>query len=169
MVAAQSSSGIKGSDKSIPPSNLKRSLSQDSVYTIVIRLPAEGADTRTGHESGSADKVPSIKMFAEDSNSLPKVLMTKEELNFGAGGLKSETETDHFAIRSPHQQYEFNNRIPMNAKIVPKKNMPTAREKQQQKQAYAKKKKTQEKRQETKAAKTLSGKLFGTNFELYNY
>lgn len=148
---------MKNSDKT-PPSNLKRSLSQDSVYTILIRLPIEGgtdsvrpsADNSTDRDS----KLPSIKMFPEDPN-LPKIMMSKTD-DFGT--LK-KGEKDPFAINAPHQSYEFNSRLPLNAKIIPRKTVLTTREKQQQKAALNKKKKSQEKRQESKAAKTLSAIL----------
>jgi len=164
---------MKSAEKT-PPSNLKRSLSQDSVYTILIRLPIEGAsgearNSAGGSSAGGTDsdtKLPSIKMFPEDP-SLPKIMMSKSGDEFGGsagGGVSSVStlrkgEKDPFALHTPHQSYEFNNRLPMNAKIIPRKNVMTAREKQQQKAALNKKKKSQEKRQESKAAKTLSAIL----------
>lgn len=158
LAATQSNNvGIKNPEKT-PPSNLKRSLSQDSVYTILIRLPAEGGSdsARPSSEAGDHDaKLPSIKMFPEDPN-LPKVMMSKTGDEFGT--LK-KGEKDPFAINMPHQSYEFN-RLPLNAKIIPRsKTVLTTREKQQQKAALQKKKKSQEKRQESKAAKTLSAIL----------
>lgn len=158
LVATQSNNvGMKNPEKT-PPSNLKRSLSQDSVYTILIRLPIEGGSdsARPSSEAGDRDaKLPSIKMFPEDPN-LPKVMMSKTGDEFGT--LK-KGEKDPFAINMPHQSYEFNSRIPLNAKIIPRKTVLTTREKQQQKAALQKKKKSQEKRQESKAAKTLSAIL----------
>jgi muscarinic acetylcholine receptor M3 len=146
-----------------PASNLKRSLSQDSVYTILIRLPIEGATASNEPRcSGSSStenadaKLPSIKMYPEDSN-LSKIVNSKssgEEF-----GTLKKGEKDPFALNMPHQSYEFNNRLPLNAKIIPRKAVLTAREKQQQKAALNKKKKSQEKRQESKAAKTLSAIL----------
>lgn len=154
----QSTSGIKSAEKT-PPSNLKRSLSQDSVYTILIRLPIEGgSDLRcldgTTPAEKENNKLPSIKMFPDDIN-VPKIMMTKANDELGFGTLK-KSETDPFAVSTP---YEFSNRLPLNAKIIPRKNVLTSREKQQQKAALNKKKKSQEKRQETKAAKTLSAIL----------
>lgn len=158
LVATQSNSvGLKNPEKT-PPSNLKRSLSQDSVYTILIRLPIEGGGDAARPSSDIADrdaKLPSIKMFPEDPN-LPKIMMSKTGEDFGT--LK-KGEKDPFAINTPHQSYEFNNRLPLNAKIIPRKTVLTTREKQQQKAALNKKKKSQEKRQESKAAKTLSAIL----------
>lgn len=91
-------------------------------------------------------------MFPEDPN-LPKIMMASEF------GILKKGEKDPFAINAPHHSYEFNNRLPLNAKIIPRKTVLTTREKQQQKAALNKKKKSQEKRQESKAAKTLSAIL----------
>lgn len=175
LVATQSSNvGNKANAEKTPASNLKRSLSQDSVYTILIRLPIEGSssnETRAGTSSGSGGggagcstdssdrdiKLPSIKMYPEDAN-LSKIIMSKSGPGDEFGTLK-KGEKDPFAINTPHQSYEFNSRLPLNAKIIPRKAVLTAREKQQQKAALNKKKKSQEKRQESKAAKTLSAIL----------
>jgi muscarinic acetylcholine receptor M3 len=170
----KSSCSSSNADKQ-PASNLKRSLSQDSVYTILIRLPIEGSSNSAvvGTTSGTSGtstsdarssginnidadvKLPSIKMYPEDAN-LSKIIMSKSGDEFGT--LK-KGEKDPFAINTPHHPFEFNNRLPLNAKIIPRKNVMTAREKQQQKAALNKKKKSQEKRQESKAAKTLSAIL----------
>jgi muscarinic acetylcholine receptor M3 len=170
LVATQSSTvGMKSAGNSVDKassSNLKRSLSQDSVYTILIRLPIENSGTSepraTSSSSTSAEnaadlKLPSIKMYPEDAN-LSKIMMAaKPGEEFGT--LK-KGEKDPFALNTPHTSYEFNNRLPLNAKIIPRNNkVLTAREKQQQKIAANKKKKSQEKRQESKAAKTLSAIL----------
>jgi muscarinic acetylcholine receptor M3 len=156
LVATQSNNvGMKNPEKT-PPSNLKRSLSQDSVYTILIRLPIEGGSDSARPSTDNADrdaKLPSIKMFSEDPN-LPKIMMSGDEF-----GTLKKGEKDPFAINTPHQSYEFNSRLPLNAKIIPRKTVLTTREKQQQKAALNKKKKSQEKRQESKAAKTLSAIL----------
>lgn len=159
-----------------PSSNLKRSLSQDSVYTILIRLPIEGSgnDTRgvaaasvsvgasCTNASDNADrdiKLPSIKMYPEDAN-LSKIILSNPGCSSGAEfSTLKKGEKDPFALNMPHTSYEFNNRLPLNAKIIPRKAALTAREKQQQKAALNKKKKSQEKRQESKAAKTLSAIL----------
>lgn len=156
LVASHSNNvGIKNPERT-PPSNLKRSLSQDSVYTILIRLPIEGSTTTSSTDAADRDvKLPSIKMFPEDPN-LPKIMMSKTGDEYGT--LK-KGEKDPFAINTPHQSYEFNSRLPLNAKIIPRKPVLTTREKQQQKAALNKKKKSQEKRQESKAAKTLSAIL----------
>jgi muscarinic acetylcholine receptor M3 len=145
LVATQSNSvGMKNPEKT-PPTNLKRSLSQDSVYTILIRLPIEGGSDSARPSTDAADrdaKLPSIKMFPEDPT-VPEIMMSKSGEKFGT--LK-KGEKDPFAINAPHQSYEFN-RLPLNAKIIPRKKELTAREKQQQKAALNKKKKSQEKRQ----------------------
>jgi muscarinic acetylcholine receptor M3 len=172
LVATQSSNvGIKSNSTDKPQSsNLKRSLSQDSVYTILIRLPIEGSsnDARgsgpstCGVESAERDlKLPSIKMYPEDAN-LSKIIMSKTggaSSSVDEFGTLKKGEKDPFALNTPHPSYEFNNRLPLNAKIIPRKTVLTAREKQQQKAALNKKKKSQEKRQESKAAKTLSAIL----------
>lgn len=170
LIATQSNSGVSTnsttiSDKipSSSSSNLKRSLSQDSVYTILIRLPIEGqsqTDSAAARESAEA-KLPSIKMYPEDiSSNLSRIVMTKGGAESFGGGTLKKGEKDPFALNMPpHSSYEFNNRLPMNAKIIPRKAVLTAREKQQQKAALNKKKKAQDKRQESKAAKTLSAIL----------
>jgi muscarinic acetylcholine receptor M3 len=171
LVTSQTNSvGLKNektSSSSAATSNLKRSHSQDSVYTILIRLPMEGtSSSTTGGGGGSttgneaarnssnieADlKLPSIKMFTEDPT-LPKM---------NEFGTLKRGDKDHFGVNPMHHSFDYPNstRLPMNAKIVPKKPALTQREKQQQKAALNKKKKSQEKRQESKAAKTLSAIL----------
>lgn len=169
LIATQSVSGTstKSTAISVPSSsssNLKRSLSQDSVYTILIRLPIEGQQQNDSAARESAEaKLPSIKMYPEDITNLSRIVMTKSgtgsDVDSYAGTLK-KGEKDPFALNMPpHSSYEFNNRLPMNAKIIPRKPPLTAREKQQQKAALNKKKKAQDKRQESKAAKTLSAIL----------
>lgn len=176
LVATQSSN-ISGSNnnnnnnKSNPDklpsssSNLKRSLSQDSVYTILIRLPLENHPNENARENDRVVK-PSIKMYPEDvPSNLSRIVMSKSsgggsDIDSFSGGTLRKGEKDPFALNMPpHSSYEFNNRLPMNAKIIPRKPPLTAREKQQQKAALNKKKKAQDKRQESKAAKTLSAIL----------
>lgn len=145
-------------------SNLKRSLSQDSVYTILIRLPIEGQQNDSVARESAEAKLPSIKMYPEDITNLSRIVMTKggagSDVDSFSGGTLKKGEKDPFALNMPpHSSYEFNNRLPMNAKIIPRKAALTAREKQQQKAALNKKKKAQDKRQESKAAKTLSAIL----------
>lgn len=170
-MATQSIGGVSTTSKTISDkipssssSNLKRSLSQDSVYTILIRLPIEGQQNDSAARESAEAKLPSIKMYPEDITNLSRIVMTKGGVgsdvdSFGGGTLK-KGEKDPFALNMPpHTSYEFNNRLPMNAKIIPRKAVLTAREKQQQKAALHKKKKAQDKRQESKAAKTLSAIL----------
>lgn len=95
-------------------------------------------------------KLPSIKMFSsEEINSKP-ILSS----DFGRIG-----EKDHFALNPYQHTLDFNNRGNMNTKMVARKPMMTAREKQQQKAALNKKN-SQEKRQESKSAKTLPAIFF---------
>jgi muscarinic acetylcholine receptor M3 len=129
--------------RSLPTSNRlgSRSVSQDSVYTILIRLPPDG---------GTDERAPSIKMIQDD---VPLPVMTVPPRR----PLPSR-ESDYslqFGRRASHAPT-----IPLNAKIIPK---PLSKQQQQQAATLArqvkKKKKSQEKRQETKAAKTLSAIL----------
>lgn len=175
LVATQSStlaciSTNKNNPDKLPSSsssNLKRSLSQDSVYTILIRLPLEGQQQNDNARDNVGDsKLPSIRMYPEDvSSNLSRIVMSKSsgggsDIDSFTGGTLRKGEKDPFALNMPpHTSYEFNNRLPMNAKIIPRKAVLTAREKQQQKAALNKKKKAQDKRQESKAAKTLSAIL----------
>lgn len=151
-------------------SNLKRSLSQDSVYTILIRLPADGQQQQSEivRESDRDVKLPSIRMYPEDvPTNLSRIVMSKSsgggsDIDSFSGGTLKRGEKDPFNLNiASHSSYEFNNRqLPMNAKIIAtRKTVMTAREKQQQKAALNKKKKAQDKRQESKAAKTLSAIL----------
>lgn len=124
--------------RSLPGSNRlgSRSVSQDSVYTILIRLPPDGGQ--------GEDRAPSIKMIQDDGPSAitvpPRRPLPSRDSEYSLP----------LARRASHAP---DNRIPLNAKIIPKlKPHPMARQ-------VKKKKKSQEKRQETKAAKTLSAIL----------
>lgn len=128
--------------RSLPGSNRlgSRSVSQDSVYTILIRLPPDGG-------SGD-DRAPSIKMIQDD---VPLPVMTVPPRR----PLPSRDSEYSLPItrRASHAHGDI--RIPLTAKIIPKpivKPQPVPRH-------VKKKKKSQEKRQETKAAKTLSAIL----------
>lgn len=138
--------------RSLPIGNRlgSRSVSQDSVYTILIRLPPDG---------GSGDeRAPSIKMIQED---------TKSQKNIGPGGGNYQKSDKFCGKQLPSRDSEYSLplgrrmshapdiRIPLNAKIIPK---PLTKPHPVPRQAK-KKKKSQEKRQETKAAKTLSAIL----------
>uniref|UniRef100_A0A182LYV9 G-protein coupled receptors family 1 profile domain-containing protein n=1 Tax=Anopheles culicifacies TaxID=139723 RepID=A0A182LYV9_9DIPT len=137
--------------RSLPNSNRlgSRSVSQDSVYTILIRLPPEG---------GSGDeRAPSIKMIQDDvpmSMTVPprRPLPSRDsDYIIPVATRRQSTATTDF-------------RLPLSAKIISK---PLSKQQQQLHQAnlaqtarqVKKKKKSQEKRQETKAAKTLSAIL----------
>ncbi|XP_031640608.1 muscarinic acetylcholine receptor DM1 isoform X3 [Contarinia nasturtii] len=130
-----------------------RSVSQDSVYTIVIRLPPGDG----GHGNEHA---PSIKMIQDDvplalTHPPRRPLPTRDsdlgdvKLNLDGVKLNSGLPLNRRLSHAPDI------RIPLNAKIITKnlaKPNPVPR-------AAKKKKKSQEKRQETKAAKTLSAIL----------
>lgn len=128
--------------RSLPTSNRlgSRSVSQDSVYTILIRLPP---DNGSGEE-----RAPSIKMIQDD---VPLPVMTVPPRR----PLPSRDSDYSLVGRRTSHAPDF--RIPLNAKIIPK---PVG--KQQQVipvRQVKKKKKSQEKKQESKAAKTLSAIL----------
>lgn len=135
-----------------------RSMSNDSIYTILIRLPPDNAST-TGPE-----RAPSIKMIPEDvPNTNNRQVRTPQPPHRG--------DSEFNLSLNPSGSHNHNNlnrrashipdiRIPLNAKIIPKQlagktTLLAAHTKQQAK----KKKKSQEKKQETKAAKTLSAIL----------
>ncbi|KAI8421950.1 hypothetical protein MSG28_009858, partial [Choristoneura fumiferana] len=133
--------------RSLPPntrintttSPAPKSVSADSVYTILIRLPEADSDR------------PTIKMISEESpptnNTRPHFRPTRgdSEMNLHPAGHPTLTR------RTSHIQ---DVRIPLNAKIIPKQLVGKGITSKQ-----PKKKKTQEKKQETKAAKTLSAIL----------
>ncbi|GAB0090039.1 Muscarinic acetylcholine receptor DM1 [Sergentomyia squamirostris] len=128
--------------RSLPTPNRlgSRSVSQDSVYTILIRLPPDGGQ--------GDEKAPSIKMIQDDVP-LPVGGPPRRPL--------PTRDSDFNLPLGRRASHAPDVRIPLNAKIIPKtyppgKPVPTAK-------AAKKKKKSQEKRQETKAAKTLSAIL----------
>ncbi|XP_037024324.1 muscarinic acetylcholine receptor DM1 isoform X2 [Bradysia coprophila] len=127
--------------RSLPNSNRlgSRSVSQDSVYTILIRLPPDGG---TGD-----DRAPSIKMIQDD---VPLPVMTVPPRR----PLPSR-DSEYSLPLGRRLSHAPDIRIPLNAKIIPK---PMLKPHPPPRQAK-KKKKSQEKRQETKAAKTLSAIL----------
>lgn len=160
-----------------------RSVSQDSVYTILIRLPPDG---------GSGDeRAPSIKMIQDDVP-LSVAHLTKRIQQSQKSGeytvpvcvcavLASNYCTTFLIYVTGDENGDCNEndkartvklqtpalplnrrishapdiRIPLNAKVISK---PIGKPQPVQRQAK-KKKKSQEKRQETKAAKTLSAIL----------
>lgn len=132
--------------RSLPGANRmgNRSVSQDSVYTILIRLPSDG-----GAQNGQTgeDRAPSIKMIQDD---VPLPLPHPSRR-----ALPSRDSEYSLPITRRSSQQAQDIRIPLNAKIISKpivKPLPAPRQ-------IKKKKKSQEKKQETKAAKTLSAIL----------
>uniref|UniRef100_A0A6P4FU69 Muscarinic acetylcholine receptor DM1-like n=1 Tax=Drosophila rhopaloa TaxID=1041015 RepID=A0A6P4FU69_DRORH len=162
-----------------------RSVSQDSVYTILIRLPSDGASSNAANGGGGGgggaatattlslqgDCAPSIKMIHEDgpttttANALataaPPVAATRRPL---------PSRDSEFSLplgrRMSHAQHDA--RL-LNAKVIPKQlgkgggavgaGAAGAHALMNARNAAKKKKKSQEKRQESKAAKTLSAIL----------
>ncbi|KAG8263812.1 Muscarinic acetylcholine receptor M5 [Homalodisca vitripennis] len=146
--------------RSLPSANRlqARSLSTDSVYTILIRLPGSG-DT-AGDCDGTADNQPSITMIAEDTPhrtpALPRPTHNSTidfNLSLHPSGNPHNRRPSHIPdIRIP---------LNPNAKIIPKqlaggtKTLLSGTKHHPAK----KKKKTQEKKADKKAAKTLSAIL----------
>lgn len=123
-----------------------RSVSQDSVYTILIRLPSDSGGAQNGQAHGE-DRAPSIKMIQDD---VPLPLPHPSRR-----ALPSRDSEYSLPITRRPSSHAQDIRIPLNAKIIPKpmvKPLPAPRQ-------IKKKKKSQEKKQETKAAKTLSAIL----------
>lgn len=121
-----------------------RSVSQDSVYTILIRLPPDGG---TGATTNGEDRAPSIKMIQDD---VPLPVMTVPPRR------PLPSRDSDYSLVGRRQSHAPDFRIPLNAKIIPK---PIVKPQVQLPRQVKKKKKSQEKRQETKAAKTLSAIL----------
>ncbi|KAG5895583.1 hypothetical protein JTB14_002345 [Gonioctena quinquepunctata] len=117
-----------------------RSLSNDSVYTILIRLPGEAGDT------AACSEAPSIKMIPEvPHKSQPD------------GHYYSNSNQGNHINRRPSAMPDI--RIPLNAKIIPKQLAGKPLLANATKTPGKKKKKTQEKKADKKAAKTLSAIL----------
>ncbi|XP_039287861.1 muscarinic acetylcholine receptor DM1 [Nilaparvata lugens] len=116
-----------------------RSMSTDSVYTIVIRLP---------HDPDTTDQQPSIKMITEE--------------NRGGGARRDEFNLSLHPAGNRRPSHIPDVRIPLNAKIIPKQlagGTKTLLTGAGGKHPAKKKKKTQEKKADKKAAKTLSAIL----------
>uniref|UniRef100_A0A1I8PN45 G-protein coupled receptors family 1 profile domain-containing protein n=2 Tax=Stomoxys calcitrans TaxID=35570 RepID=A0A1I8PN45_STOCA len=122
-----------------------RSVSQESVYTILIRLPPDAASATNGIEMA-----PSIKMIHDDSPIVPTNLLPRRTLPS-----RDSEYSLPLGRRMSHITPDV--RIPLNAKIIPKQLGKTPQA--ISRNAGKKKKKSQEKRQESKAAKTLSAIL----------
>lgn len=151
-----------------------RSGSQDSVYTILIRLAPDGA---TGD-----DRVPSIKMIHDDVPlsvaATAAATIQRHQLQQSASGGSSSGGTAAHSRRPPlstrdseyslplgrrisHAPAATDLNIPLNAKIVPKniKSQAQSAASADRTPNNKKKKKSTEKRQDTKAARTLSAIL----------
>ncbi|XP_017768967.1 PREDICTED: muscarinic acetylcholine receptor DM1 isoform X2 [Nicrophorus vespilloides] len=130
--------------RSLPVTNKLggRSCSNDSVYTILIRLPGESND------GPSCTEAPSIKMIPEDALKPAPRPHTEDYL--------SSANSNHLN-RRPSAMPDI--RIPLNAKIIPKQVPGKTLLANATKNQGKKKKKTQEKKQDRKAAKTLSAIL----------
>lgn len=122
----------------------ERSFSTDSVYTIVIRLPANDCTEGTAVSEG-----PSIKMIPED---MPRVARSHVNADYGLGFSHSNNLN-----RRPSAAPDV--RIPLNARIIPKQLAGKALLANATKAQGKRKKKTQEKKADKKAAKTLSAIL----------
>lgn len=132
--------------RSLPTGNrlAGRSVSSDSVYTILIRLPGESSEGTTSTDA------PSIKMIPED---VPRPsIRPHTDTNYTV----SSAQTNHLN-RRPSAMPDI--RIPLNAKIIPKQLAGRTLLTNTSKQQAKKKKRTTEKKADRKAAKTLSAIL----------
>ncbi|KAK5650257.1 hypothetical protein RI129_001286 [Pyrocoelia pectoralis] len=132
--------------RSLPAANrlTGRSISSDSVYTILIRLPGEST------EGTSSAETPSIKMISDD---VPRpAIRSHTDSNYAF----SNVQTNHLN-RRPSAMPDI--RIPLNAKIIPKQLAGRTLLQNASKQQVKKKKRTTEKKADRKAAKTLSAIL----------
>ncbi|KAI4478790.1 PREDICTED: muscarinic acetylcholine receptor DM1 isoform X2 [Polistes canadensis] len=121
-----------------------KSISSDSVYTIVINLP-----TRESNGGSKYTEVrPSIKMYHEDSVTFQLHSTIEDEETLASPSS---------VIRRPSQMPDI--RIPLNAKNIPKTVPPSKGILNKNKPNQKKKKKIQEKKADSKAAKTLSAIL----------
>ncbi|XP_029049354.1 muscarinic Acetylcholine Receptor, A-type isoform X2 [Osmia lignaria lignaria] len=126
-----------------------KSISSDSVYTILIRLP-----TRDASGMGKYTEGPSIKMYHDEAVTfkLRSMIEDVEEENGKIFRLGSTISSPSTVIRRPSRMPDI--RIPLNTKNIPKATKVPAN-----KGANKKKKKIQEKKADRKAAKTLSAIL----------
>ncbi|XP_043503243.1 muscarinic acetylcholine receptor DM1 isoform X1 [Polistes fuscatus] len=121
-----------------------KSISSDSVYTIVINLP-----TRESNGGSKYTEVrPSIKMYHEDAVTFQLHSTIEDEETLASPSS---------VIRRPSQMPDI--RIPLNAKNIPKTVPPSKGILNKNKPNQKKKKKIQEKKADSKAAKTLSAIL----------
>ncbi|XP_065157804.1 muscarinic acetylcholine receptor DM1 isoform X2 [Atheta coriaria] len=129
--------------RSLPAANrlAGKSMSSDSVYTILIRLPGD----QPSAGGTSCDEGPSIKMIPEDGAPPPRPTT------------EYTSQANHHLNRRPSAMPDI--RIPLNAKIIPKQLAGKTLLANATKNQGKKKKKTQEKKADRKAAKTLSAIL----------
>lgn len=134
--------------RSLPTANrlAGRSVSSDSVYTILIRLPGEPG------EGAACAEGPSIKMIPED---VPRT--GRGPHGDGGGDYALNPAQANHLNRRPSAMPDI--RIPLNAKIIPKQLAGKTLLANATKNQGKKKKKTQEKKADKKAAKTLSAIL----------
>ncbi|XP_070520969.1 muscarinic acetylcholine receptor DM1 isoform X2 [Cardiocondyla obscurior] len=134
-----------------------KTISSDSVYTIVIKLPREGPQSiKMIHDEAVSTQLHSMIEDGENDGGSSGVSVGASKL-FRLGESISSPST---VMRRPSQMPDI--RMPLNAKNIPR---PLGKGKAQDKQPKDKKKKTQEKKadrkklQEKKAAKTLTAIL----------
>ncbi|CAG9765099.1 unnamed protein product [Ceutorhynchus assimilis] len=135
--------------RSLPMANRLggRTVSSESVYTILIKLPGE---PKEGAHQGVME-TPSIKMIPENT--------VENEYNNSTSKLNNSNSTaySNHINRRPSAMPDV--RIPLNAKGIPKHLAGKALLANATKNHGKKKKKTQEKKADKKAAKTLSAIL----------
>ncbi|XP_012280154.1 muscarinic acetylcholine receptor DM1 [Orussus abietinus] len=128
---------------------ISKSVSNDSVYTILIRLPIDGVGK---YESEG----PSIKMYPEDA----MAFLVHGDLGPDVeGALKIDGKLASPSNVLPRPSHVPDVRIPLNAKNMPKPLSGGKGMLNKQQAPVKKKKKTQEKKADKKAAKTLSAIL----------
>ncbi|KAF6211999.1 hypothetical protein GE061_012517 [Apolygus lucorum] len=145
-----------GESRSLPAQSRlqNRSLSTDSVYTILIRLPPD-----PGCE-GVGEQQPSIKMITDDLPATPlrtgiRAPTRVENSTAGDYNLSLHPGGGYHTAVNRRPSHISDIRIPLNAKIIPKQLAAAGAKHPPPK----KKKKTQEKKADKKAAKTLSAIL----------
>lgn len=175
---SNSSANALRDSRTLPVSNRigSRSVSQDSVYTILIRLPPDGASSATG-SSGAGGVNNALGNQGVHGECGPSIKMIHEDIStVGAGSIGVlTTAPPPPPTRRPLPSRDSEFSLPLgrrmshapqdmrllNAKVIPKQLGKTAGQNAllNARNAAKKKKKSQEKRQESKAAKTLSAIL----------
>ncbi|XP_067122142.1 muscarinic acetylcholine receptor DM1 [Centruroides vittatus] len=122
------------------------SISSDSVYTVLIRLPQQPC-------AGEEESPASIKMILEEEDTVAETKMQPTKRSESSGGISKHTEphSRQGSLRLRESAIETL-RLPLNAKLVHKQ--------MAKHRGPKKKRKQQERKQEKKAAKTLSAILF---------